>query len=137
MSASDLVHATAVAKHGRAVLLRGPSGSGKSTLALELVHQGWMLVGDDYVMLDVHQDHLIVRPAEKLRGWLEVRGQAVLPVPYLASARIAVIADLVETPERLATTQRMSLQGVELYHVCLRAHSCGLVAAVRQALINS
>ena len=39
-----VVHATAVAWHGRGVLLRGPSGSGKSALALRLLHAGAVLV---------------------------------------------------------------------------------------------
>jgi serine kinase of HPr protein (carbohydrate metabolism regulator) len=137
MRTCDLHHATAVAKGGRAVLIRGPSGCGKSTLALALLHQGWMLVGDDYVTLDVHEDHLVVRPAEKLRGWMEVRGQGLLPQPYLAAARVAVVADLGETPERLASQQRITLYGIAVYHVCLRAHSSCLVAQVCQALINS
>jgi HPr kinase/phosphorylase len=137
MTSADLHHATAVSKAGRAVLLRGPSGCGKSTLALELIHQGWMLVGDDYVILDVHQRHLVVRPADKLRGWLEVRGQGLLPHPYLPSASVAVIVDLVDAPERLAATQRITLQGIDVYHVCLRAHGSSLVAQVYQALINS
>ena len=40
VSATLLVHATAVAIDGRAVLLRGPSGSGKSDLALRLIDAG-------------------------------------------------------------------------------------------------
>ena len=42
-----LLHATAVAIDGRAVLLRGASGSGKSDLALRLIDAGARLVADD------------------------------------------------------------------------------------------
>src|SRR6202035_866821 len=46
-----LVHATAIAIDGRAVLLRGPSGAGKSDLALRLIDCGARLVGDDQAEL--------------------------------------------------------------------------------------
>ena len=42
-----LVHATAVAIEGEAVLLRGASGAGKSDLALRLIDGGARLVADD------------------------------------------------------------------------------------------
>ena len=42
-----LLHATAVAIDGHAVLLRGAFGSGKSDLALRLIDAGARLVADD------------------------------------------------------------------------------------------
>jgi len=48
-AAPILVHATAIAIDGRAVLLRGPSGAGKSDLALRLIDAGARLVADDQV----------------------------------------------------------------------------------------
>ena len=45
------VHAGAVARGGRAVLLPGPAGTGKSTLTLGLGAAGWMVYGDDTVVL--------------------------------------------------------------------------------------
>jgi hypothetical protein len=46
------VHAAAVARDGRAVLLPAPAGSGKSTLAAACVLAGWELLADDTVVLD-------------------------------------------------------------------------------------
>ncbi len=40
MSDTMLIHATAVAIDGEALLLRGPSGAGKSDLALRIVGMG-------------------------------------------------------------------------------------------------
>ena len=51
MSDTLLVHATAVAIDGEAILLRGPSGSGKSDLALRLIDGGAQLVADDQTLL--------------------------------------------------------------------------------------
>jgi len=48
----ERVHATSVAKGGKAVLLRGKPGSGKSDLALRLIDDGWDLVADDYTELE-------------------------------------------------------------------------------------
>ncbi len=44
-------HASAVFKHGGAVLLMGPKGAGKSTLASALQKIGWTLLADDLVRL--------------------------------------------------------------------------------------
>jgi HprK-related kinase B len=45
-----LLHASAVAREGRAVALAGPPGAGKSTAALHLVEQGLQFVSNDRVL---------------------------------------------------------------------------------------
>jgi HprK-related kinase A len=47
-----LLHASAVAKDGRAVILSGESGSGKSTLAALLGEGDWRLMGDEFTLID-------------------------------------------------------------------------------------
>lgn len=47
-----LLHASAVAKDGRAVVMSGESGSGKSTLAALLGEGGWRLMGDEFTLID-------------------------------------------------------------------------------------
>lgn len=47
-----LLHASAVAKDGRALIMSGESGSGKSTLAALLGEGDWRLMGDEFTLID-------------------------------------------------------------------------------------
>ena len=47
-----LLHASAVARDGRALLMSGESGSGKSTLAALLGERDWRLMGDEFTLID-------------------------------------------------------------------------------------
>jgi len=49
---AQLVHAGAIAKGGKGVLITGPSGSGKSTSCLTLLRCGYQYLGDDYVWVE-------------------------------------------------------------------------------------
>ncbi len=48
-----LLHASAVEKNGKALIMTGASGSGKSTLAAMLGHKGWRFMGDEFVLIDL------------------------------------------------------------------------------------
>lgn len=48
-----LLHASAVEKDGKALVMTGASGSGKSTLAAMLGHKGWRFMGDEFVLIDL------------------------------------------------------------------------------------
>jgi HprK-related kinase A len=47
-----LLHASAVERDGKALLMTGESGAGKSTLAALLMTRGWRLMGDEFALLD-------------------------------------------------------------------------------------
>ncbi|MEQ8309580.1 MAG: HprK-related kinase A [Sphingopyxis sp.] len=47
-----LLHASAVARDGRALILSGESGSGKSTLAALLGEGAWRLMGDEFTLIE-------------------------------------------------------------------------------------
>lgn len=47
-----LLHASAVARGGRALIMSGESGSGKSTLAALLGEGDWRLMGDEFALID-------------------------------------------------------------------------------------
>ena len=48
-----LLHAAAVERDGRCAILTGESGAGKSTLAALLMAEGWRLLGDEFVLIDL------------------------------------------------------------------------------------
>lgn len=47
-----LLHASAVARDGRALIMSGESGSGKSTLAALLGESDWRLMGDEFTLIE-------------------------------------------------------------------------------------
>ena len=92
------MHASVVAIGATGVLIRGESGSGKSSLALGLImadRKRRRLVADDRVILSVKDGALFARAPEPIAGLLEVRGQGLLPFPYLASVKIGLAVDIV------------------------------------------
>ena len=99
----DTHHGTAIAVSGRAALIVGPSGAGKSDLALRclavaptaLIPAAAQLVGDDRVIVSLAGSRLRVAAPETIRGKLEVRGMGIIKVPYVASAELALVVELV------------------------------------------
>jgi HPr kinase/phosphorylase len=94
-----LVHATAIAIEGDAILLRGPPGAGKSDLALRLIEGGARLRADDQTLLRRTDDHLLVRAPAEIAGPIEVRGVGVVRVDSLDEALLALVVDLVPSAQ--------------------------------------
>jgi serine kinase of HPr protein (carbohydrate metabolism regulator) len=123
-TANKSVHASAVKVGPRAVLIRGPSGSGKSRLAFELISRGrsWqlppaVLVGDDRVYLDTAGGEILVRPAPRLAGLIEIRGLGIRQVEFAKEAMVGLIVDLAaDDAERLPSDDalQISIFGVKI-----------------------
>ncbi len=131
-----LLHATAIAIDGRAVLLRGDSGSGKSDLALRLIDAGARLVADDQSELHRRGDGIIVRSPATIAGLIEVRGIGIFRLDALGEAPVALIADLVpaENLERLPARQSETILGLALPLIAVAPFEASAPAKLRLAL---
>ena len=136
MSAGILLHATAVAVEGRAVLLRGPSGSGKSDLALRLIDAGARLVADDQSEVSRRGDVLMVRAPATIAGLFEVRGLGILRLDALAEAPVGLIADLAAADriERVPRRRSCAILGIAVPLVEIAPFEASAAAKLRLAL---
>jgi HPr kinase/phosphorylase len=94
-----LVHGTAVAIDGEAILLRGPSGAGKSDLGLRLIDGGADLVADDQALLRRSGERVMVCAPDTIAGMIEVRGIGIVRIDAVAGAPLALIVDLLPSGE--------------------------------------
>jgi HPr kinase/phosphorylase len=94
-----LVHGTAIAIEGVAILLRGAPGIGKSDLALRLIDRGARLVADDQAELRRAEDHILVSAPTVIAGLIEVRGLGILRVDAVVEAPLVLLVDLVSPAE--------------------------------------
>jgi HPr kinase/phosphorylase len=137
MSEPLLVHGTAVAIGGNAVLLRGPSGSGKSDLALRLIDAGAQLVADDQSELRRDGDAISVRSPIAIAGLIEARGVGIIRLDSLPVARLALIADLVvlEAVERLPEPRNEPILGLSIPLIAVAPFEASAAVKLRLALV--
>ncbi len=128
------IHATAVARDGRAVLLLGASGAGKSDLALRLIDHGWWLIADDRVVLTAQGGVLWASAPPGLAGLIEVRGVGILAQALGAPAPVALAIDLGAKPERLPDPQARSFEGIAIPVLGLDGFGESAVLRVERAL---
>jgi RNase adaptor protein for sRNA GlmZ degradation len=130
------IHATAVARGGRAVLLVGGSGSGKSDLALRLIDRGWRLIADDRVVLTARDGVLWADAPPGLAGLIEIRGVGIVAELAAPPAPVALAVDLAATPERLPDPTTRSFAGIAIPVVALSAFGESAVLRVERALLK-
>ena len=136
MTGSLLIHATAVAIDGEAVLLRGPPGSGKSDLALRLIDGGACLIADDQAVLHRRDARILVRAPATIVGLIEVRGLGILRLDPLDEAPLALVVDLVTSVEveRLPEPRQETILGVSIPLIALAPFEASAAAKLRLAL---
>ncbi|HTJ58124.1 MAG TPA: hypothetical protein VL418_11225 [Devosiaceae bacterium] len=116
------IHATGLVLDGVGVLLRGPSGAGKSLLALELIERQALrggvgqLVADDRVDLSAEDGRLLMHTPPAIAGLIELRGWGIVGRPYIESATVDLVVDLVDALARMLEPEELEtdLLGVTL-----------------------
>lgn len=91
---SETIHASCIARDGRALLIAGPSGSGKSDLALRLIDRGATLISDDYTILTRVGSQLMARAPETIKGKIEVHGLGIMTMEQVQDVPVALLLDL-------------------------------------------
>ena len=132
---SETVHASTVAKDGRAVLITGPSGSGKSDLALRLLDRGFALVSDDQTLVRREDDRLIASAPSTIAGKLEVRGLGIIEIDHVGDMPVALLVELTSDIQRMPDDSReRPLLGVQLPLVSIDAMAASAPSKVALAL---
>jgi serine kinase of HPr protein (carbohydrate metabolism regulator) len=136
MEAPILVHATAVAIDGKAVLLRGASGAGKSDLGLRLIDAGACLIADDQSELRRVDGSILVWAPDTILGLIEVRGLGIVRLAPLSDVPLALIADLVppNQVERHPLARNESIFGIDVPVVAIAPFEASASAKLRAAL---
>ncbi len=132
----EQVHGTCIEVDGTAVLLRGPPGSGKSDLALRLIEGGARLVADDRADIGLKDGRLVVSPPPAIAGLLEVNGQGVFKVGFLAQSPLGLIVDLVpeDDLQRLPEPRSWECHGVSVPVLAVAPFHASSMAKVRLAV---
>lgn len=132
---AETLHASTVAKDGRAVLITGPSGSGKSDLTLRLLDRGFTLVSDDQTIVRKDGERLVASAPPTIAGKLEVRGIGIVEVKCATDVPVALILELTSDIQRLPDDSReRPILGVQLPFVTLDAMPASAPAKVDLAL---
>ena len=116
------IHATGLVLGSTGLILRGPSGAGKSLLALELIDE-WdvrgltaRLVSDDRIDVEATPKGLVMHAPKASEGLIELRGRGIVSRPFVASAPLHLVVDLVDTLERMVEEDSLvvTLEGITL-----------------------
>jgi len=132
---AETLHASTVAKDGRAILITGPSGSGKSDLTLRLLDRGFTLVSDDQTIVKKIGDRLVATPPPTIAGKLEVRGIGIVDVERVDNVPVALIVELTGEIRRLPDDSReRPILGVKVPLVNIDAMTASASSKVALAL---
>jgi HPr kinase/phosphorylase len=121
MSRSN-IHATGLVLDATGIILRGAPGAGKSLLALELLDEWEMrglparLVSDDRIDIEATPGGLVMHAPKAIEGLVELRGRGIVSRPFVSTAALHLVVDLIDGLERMVEEDALvtQLEGVSL-----------------------
>ena len=131
---TENIHATTVAFENKGILIIGKSGAGKSDLALRLImNKNAVLVADDRI--DVENVNGIIKAScpKNIQGKLEVRGIGIVDFPFLSSAELKLVVQLVSDYaeiERLPLPEYKEILGVKIPLIKIHPFSSSAVEKI-------
>lgn len=132
---SENLHASCVARDGRAVLISGPSGSGKSDLALRLLDRGFALVSDDRTIVRKEGGKLISSSPAPIEGKLEIRGLGIVDMDNVSNVPVALVVELRTDVQRMPDDgQSRLILGIEVPLITVDAMTASAPSKVAIAL---
>jgi serine kinase of HPr protein (carbohydrate metabolism regulator) len=132
---TDTLHASTVARDGRAVLITGPSGAGKSDLSLRLFDHGFTLVSDDRTIVRRDGESLLASAPAQIAGKIEVRGIGIVDMNYETDVVVGLVVELTSDIERMPQDERERLiLGVAIPLVSIDASTPSAASKVALAL---
>ena len=132
---AETLHASTVARDGRAVLISGPSGSGKSDLALRLLDRGFTLVSDDQTIVKRDGERLVAAPPPNIAGKLEIRGIGIVEMEHQDAVPVALLVELTSDIQRLPDDSReRPILGISVPLISIDAMTASAPSKVALAL---
>lgn len=138
------IHANSLVIDHQGLLICGKSGFGKTSLMLSLLEQAKAnskfaaMVADDQSMIANENNRLIAHCPHANEGKLEIRGRGIVEAPFLQSAVINLVIEIVprENIDRMPTIGTKTLDGVKLPLVFVPRHGLQQSVQIIQAMLS-
>lgn len=141
MTGPENIHATGLVLGPTGLILRGPSGAGKSLLALDLLDT-WEarglpahLVSDDRVDIIADDGSLTMQAPERIEGLAELRGRGIVSRPFVRTAPLHLVVDLVPRLERMVEEEDLETELLGITLPRCPVPQAGVVDARHQLLL--
>ena len=124
------IHANSLIIDHQGILIYGKSGSGKTSLMLSLLEHAKtknrlaIMVADDQSLIFSTNNRLVAHCPRANEGKLEVRGYGIVDAPFIASAVMNLVVEIMphKEIERMREKNTKTIDGVQLPLIFVPQH---------------